>query len=196
MDDTVLRAMARWPDVPAVYGWLRLNRRGDWLIKGQRIANSAVAAFIGRNYCADERGRWFFQNGPQRVFAALDYTPLVYRVGPGDGGFTSHTGAAARHCDAAWIDEKGFLLLRTEHGAGVVADRDLPHLLPHLAAANGVPLDEAAIDAALARGGGDTGLILRSGGADLPVGAIRAREVPRRFGFDPDPRPAAGEPEC
>ena len=59
MDDIVLRGMAKWPDVPAVFGWLSLNRRGQWLIKGERISNPGVTAFIGRNYEHDEQGRWF-----------------------------------------------------------------------------------------------------------------------------------------
>ena len=63
MDDIVLRAMQKWPDVPNVFGWLRLDRRGNWLVKSRsgefgRIANFAVCEFIGRNYAADERGRW------------------------------------------------------------------------------------------------------------------------------------------
>ena len=78
MDEQVMRAMARWPHVPAVYGWLSLDRRGRWLIRGETISNRAALAFIGRNYAADERGRWYFQNGPQRVFVTLDYTPVVY----------------------------------------------------------------------------------------------------------------------
>ena len=64
MDPIVIQAMAKWPAVPNVYGWLTLDRRGNWLIKGDRIANAGVTGFIGRNYAADERGRWFFQNGP------------------------------------------------------------------------------------------------------------------------------------
>ncbi|MGB3277244.1 MAG: DUF2946 family protein, partial [Castellaniella sp.] len=30
MDDQVLAAMARWPNVPAVHGWLSLTARGQW----------------------------------------------------------------------------------------------------------------------------------------------------------------------
>ena len=37
MDEDVLRAMTRWPDVPAVYGWLSLDRRGRWLIRGETL---------------------------------------------------------------------------------------------------------------------------------------------------------------
>ncbi|HET8728586.1 MAG TPA: DUF2946 family protein, partial [Alphaproteobacteria bacterium] len=32
MDESVLRAMTKWPNVPAVYGWLQLDQRGNWLI--------------------------------------------------------------------------------------------------------------------------------------------------------------------
>ena len=70
MDDRVIRSMARWPDVPDVFGWLALDARGHWLLKGETIANRAAVAFIARNYAHDEFGRWFFQNGPQRVFVA------------------------------------------------------------------------------------------------------------------------------
>ena len=47
MDEIVVRGMAKWPNVPAVYGWLSLDRRGDWRIKGERIANPGVSEFIG-----------------------------------------------------------------------------------------------------------------------------------------------------
>jgi len=77
LDDAVLRSIARWPNVPAVYGWLALDRRGNFLIKGERIGNPALREFICRNYAADERGCWYFQNGPQRVFVRLAYTPFV-----------------------------------------------------------------------------------------------------------------------
>src|SRR5919108_255593 len=84
MDSVVARAMAKWPNVPAVYGWLALDRRGNWLIRSpgtparfDRIANAALREFIARNYAADDAGRWYFQNGPQRVYVNLAYTPLV-----------------------------------------------------------------------------------------------------------------------
>src|SRR6185436_4073554 len=84
MDDSVVRSMAKWPDVPDVYGWLSLDRRGNWLLRStgatqkfERIGNAALREFISRNYQADARGCWYFHNGPQRVFVALAYTPLV-----------------------------------------------------------------------------------------------------------------------
>src|SRR3982074_1268149 len=96
MDDIVLRGLARWPDVPAVYGWLALDRRGNWLIRGEPVNNAVFPAYIGRNYQHDSEGRWFFQNGPQRVFAAFDYTPIVYRVVSGEStplALESHAGS-------------------------------------------------------------------------------------------------------
>ena len=48
-------------------------------VKGSRILHDKLREFIQRNYLADDRGRWFFQNGPQRVYVTLAYTPLVYR---------------------------------------------------------------------------------------------------------------------
>jgi len=76
MDEIVLRSMLKWPDVPAVYGLLSLDRRGSWMIRPSRTLrahrHAAVREFIGRNYASDSEGRWYFQNGTQRVFVALD----------------------------------------------------------------------------------------------------------------------------
>ncbi len=201
MDDAVVRSIARWPDVPAVYGWLSLTARGDWRIKGERIGNPAVASFIGRNYGADERGRWYFQNGPQRVFVTLELTPWIYRIdlcGRPGPRLSCHTGAPAQHCERAWLDDRGHLLLLTEHGIGAVADRDLTAALDWLRRPDGGAPDEALVSQAMAAAarGQDTGLALLFGRAALPVAGIGAAELARRFGFDPDPRPARGEPDC
>ena len=50
MDEQVLRGMAKWPNVPAVYGWLALDCRGKWLLQGEPIGNPTVTAYIARNY--------------------------------------------------------------------------------------------------------------------------------------------------
>src|SRR5258708_37501875 len=101
MDEIVLRSMLKWPDVPAVYGWLSLDRRGNWMIKTvagrfERIAHAAVREFIGRHYASDSEGRWYFQNRPQGVFVAVDYTPWVYRVDDRGRGVLLLTGGVAR----------------------------------------------------------------------------------------------------
>jgi hypothetical protein len=122
MDDAVARSLARWPNVPAVYGWLSLDRRGNWRIKGERIANAALRDFIGRNYEADARGCWYFQNGPQRVFVSLAYTPLVVHY---------ETDSLVDHCgrafDAgeAFADDEGSVLLVAGRRIALLDDRDL-----------------------------------------------------------------------
>jgi hypothetical protein len=194
MDEIVIRGMLKWPDVPAVYGWLRLDRRGSWLIKTvagrfERIANAAVVEFIARNYAADAGGRWYFQNGPQRVFVALDYTPWVYRLDDAGGAFVAHTGAAPRELRAAYLDDAGALLLETGLGVGVVLDRDLAAVLESLAGTR----DAERVVETISEGRAQTIRMMRQA---VPASAIRAAEVPARFGFVPRPAPRAGEPEC
>ena len=201
MDEIVLRALRKWPDVPSVYGWLGLDRRGNWSIKGERIANPTITSFIGRNYARDEHGRWFFQNGPQRVFVTLAYTPLVFRtqgVAPDGPALTDHTGAPALRPHSAWLDENGTILVETELGVGVVHDQDLPEIIACLVGPDGQRLGDAAIEQFLVPTPTDalTGARLLLGGHAVPVSGIRSDEAPARFGFNPNPRPAAGEPEC
>ena len=122
MDDAVARSIARWPNVPAVYGWLALDRRGNWLIKGERIANAGLREFIARNYEADERGRWFFQNGPQRVFVTLAYTPFVVHY---EGERLLDQCGREITAKATYLDDEGSVLVLGEHGIGLLDDRDL-----------------------------------------------------------------------
>ena len=200
MDEIVLRAIAKWPDVPAVYGWLSLDRRGNWSIKGERVRNPLIAEFIGRNYGHDERGRWFFQNGPQRVYVRLAYTPMVYRTRGGDGfALLTHTGAPADRVRRAWLDGEGQLLIETEHGVGVLHDQDLAAALTHLTGADGSPLEDTAIEHLLdmaATTAASVPVYLDTGRGRAQVSVIRAAALPDMFRFDPDPRPAPGEPEC
>jgi hypothetical protein len=122
VDEAVARSLAKWPNVPAVYGWLELDRRGNWRIKGEKIGNAAFRDFISRNYDRDEHGRWYFQNGPQRVFVTLAYTPFVMHY-EGDALF-DHCGqpVVAR---GTWLDDEGSVLIEGERGVGVLDDRDL-----------------------------------------------------------------------
>jgi hypothetical protein len=122
MDDIVARSLAKWPDVPAVYGWLALDRRGNWLIKGSRIGNAALRDFIGRNYQPDEEGRWYFQNGPQRVYVGLAYTPLVVHY---EGDQLVDQRSRPFRPEAALEDDEGSVLLQGEGTVALLDDRDL-----------------------------------------------------------------------
>jgi hypothetical protein len=201
MDDIVLRGMAKWPNVPAVFGWLSLDRRGQWLLKGDRVTNPGIAEFFSRNYSHDAQGRWFLQNGPQRVYVTLDYTPFIYRISPAPGPalkLAAHTGAGATVIRSAYMDDDGQLLLDSDIGIGLVHDTDLELLIPRFRDAAAKMPDEIALAAAFdtLQAGGDPGLRLQTGNADIAVQAIRATAVPERFGFVARPVQPAGEEEC
>jgi hypothetical protein len=55
-------------------------------LPGQVITHRALNEFISRNYACDSLGRYFFQNGPQRVFITLDATPWIVRITPSENG--------------------------------------------------------------------------------------------------------------
>lgn len=135
MDPSVIRSMAKWPDVPAVYGWLALDRRGNWRIRGERIGNAALRDFIGRNYASDARGRWYFQNGPQRVFVALAYTPLVVHF-EGEA-LLDHCGRRFA-CEQAYLDDEGSVLMQGAAGVALLDDRDLAGFAERAAGLPGV----------------------------------------------------------
>ena len=142
MDDMVLAALKKWPNVPHCHGWLALDARGDWYmrddatqragpfprIKGSRIVHARLLEFIARNYGCDTDGAWYFQNGPQRVYVQLEAAPWTWRVRWHDEAGTatvhSHTGLAAQ-VRSAWLDEQGRLFLDSELGLGLVHTQDM-----------------------------------------------------------------------
>lgn len=150
MDKSVLDALARWPDVPAVYGWLSLSARGQWRLHpdgqanlggaGESIENKQILRFIDRNYTHDTEERWFFQNGPQRVFVRIDAAPLVIAVDDAHGVFTSHNGHLIETVDFWLIDGDGHLFFQSPVGAGQIVDKDLSRLVDTLITAEGTTL--------------------------------------------------------
>jgi hypothetical protein len=148
MDDIVTRSMAKWPDVPDVYGWLSLDRRGNWLIRStsatpsfEKIGHRALREFISRNYQADSRGCWYFQNGPQRVFVSLAYTPLVIRF-EGEA-LVDHCGRPFQP-GLAYLDDEGSVLMLGPAGAGLLDDRDLAGYADRAAGLPEIPRRTAA----------------------------------------------------
>lgn len=183
MDDIVKQALAKWPNVPHCTGWLLLDRRGDWRMRddaaqaagelGSPIPHAALASFIARNYECDEHGQWFFQNGPQRVYVELAYTPWIVRLAERDGQLvlTDQTGQPFEPAEA-WLDDTGGVLFRdagTPPRIASLHDHDL-----------GLFADHADLDAA------PPVLRWRSGTA-LPLGTVSSADVPARFGFVASP---------
>jgi hypothetical protein len=137
MDAIVKAALKKWPNVPACYGWLALDARGDWYmrddrvqaagpfprVKGSRIVHDKLREFIARNYERADDGSWFFQNGPQRVYVELEAAPQVWRLDA--DGVASHTGARVGAVHSAWLDEHGRLFLDTGLGFGIVHTQDM-----------------------------------------------------------------------
>jgi hypothetical protein len=191
MEDWVLRAIARWPDVPALFGWLALDRRGRWLIKGEPISRPQIIDTINRNYAADAHGRWYFQNGPQRGYMRLDYAPLLLRVEA--AGLVAHTGAAVTQLNRAFLDEEGSLLLDTAQGPGLLADADLDWALQRLEHSGGAVDEERLAEALALPSGTATALRLRLDGTALPLQRLDATAAPRVLGFVREPQPLPGE---
>ena len=150
MDEIVKAALAKWPNVPACYGSLGLDARGNWYMrddaaqaagpfaaewgeapnskaisKGSWLKHDKLIDFIQRNYESTASGHWFFQNGPQRVYVELEATPLIWRVAE-DFSVTAHTGQPGR-VQRCVVDEQGCLYLDTERGFGLVHTLDMTH---------------------------------------------------------------------
>ncbi len=192
MDDIVRQALSKWPNVPHCTGWLLLDRRGDWRMRddaaqaagalGSPIRHAALIGFIARNYACDEHGQWFFQNGPQRVYVELAYTPWIVRLAEQDGRLTltDQTGRAFEPAQA-WLDDAGgvlFLEAGTPPRIAALHDHDL-----------GLFADHADFDAT-------PPLLHWRAGAGLPLDTIACADVPARFGFvaSPAERNKAAQP--
>jgi hypothetical protein len=184
----VERALEKWPDVPALYGWLSLDRRGRWRIRGETISRPQIIDTIGANYAADARGCWFFQNGPQRGYVALEWTPFVLRRGEGDL-LVTHTGRPVAQPRAAYLEEEGSLLITTEHGAGGVDAHDLDWALPRLHADHGADVEDAVLAALASPSGSRTRVRLSLAGRTLPVERLDDDQAPGALGFVREPRP-------
>jgi hypothetical protein len=141
MDEIVKQAIKKWPNVPACFGWLGLDSRGDWFmrdervqskggfrqVKGERVAHQKLIDFIRRNYESDALGQYYFQNGPQKVYVELEIAPWVYRLNS-NGEVLTHTQQKVEVL-RCMTDENGRLYLLSTLGFGNVHSMDM-----HLAA--------------------------------------------------------------
>ena len=156
MDESVIAAIERWPNVPAVYGWLSLSARGQWRLhpdgqamfggQGESISNPQILSFINRNYGCDQQHRWFFQNGPQRVYVRLDAAPWIIEADDSAGSLRTHTNVTVNAVSEMLVDTTGRLYLQTELGCALLTDRDLPRFIERWRTNDGRTLDGQTLD--------------------------------------------------
>jgi hypothetical protein len=204
MDQSVLDALQRWPDVPAAYGWLSLSARGEWRLHplgdaqqggpGVGISNPQILGFMGRNYASEPDGAWFFQNGPQRVYVRLDAAPYILHLRPESGQMVSHNGREVQEVKEWFTDECGQLYAQTNIGGIRLDDRDLIALSEMLTTTDGTSfldvLERADQTSLAARSVFDaTGQFLALAN---PVALTRIlhKDIPARLGFISQPSAA------
>jgi len=195
MDEIVKKAMVKWPDVPHCYGWLALDARGNWRMRderaqhlglaGDKVIQQALLGFINRNYMADERGCWYFQNGPQRVYLNLEATPFIARTDP-QHGLVLHMGAPLAQLDKVYMTQSGEMIVEGDGKVAQVDDRDVAQLMTSLEL-DGTPASDEALMAWLDSAKGE--LVLNYRGQRVPVAPIHRDDVPAQLGFTRQPKP-------
>ncbi|MFM0175959.1 DUF2946 family protein [Paraburkholderia sediminicola] len=195
MDDIVKQALAKWPNVPSCTGWLMLDRRGNWRMRdeaaqaggspGTPIRHEALLGFINRNYAADERGQWYFQNGPQRVYVELGYTPWVVRLSADADADADAGGTLALQDQAGGAFEPAAVLV-DEEGGILFTDSATP---PRIAVLHDHDLEVFSDHATLADDS-MSGEFRWNNQVVLPLQAVRRGDVAVRFKFVPSPAAA------
>jgi len=195
MDERVKQAMAKWPNVPACTGWLALDRRGVWRMRdeaaqqtgaaGTPIRHDALNGFINRNYAADEAGCWFFQNGPQRVYIELAYTPWVVRLQLEHGALRliDQTGADFEP-QVGWLDDAGSVLFSDDtQRIALLHDHDLDLFSEHATLGGDDEAESAGGAAARTDDGRYSGSLVWRLGQVLALKPILAANVAEQFHF-------------
>ena len=188
MDDIVRQAMAKWPNVPHCYGWLGLDERGNWYmrddrvqaagpfseVRGSLLRHEKLVDFIQRNYDCDAEGQWYFQNGPQRVYVELEYTPLIVRLARDAAGALTLTDQTGQPFEpsAVHVDEAGSVLFANASASiALLHDHDLDLFADHAALAED----------------GQGGAFMWRDETTLPLEPVLREQVPACFGFIASP---------
>lgn len=200
MDEIVKQALAKWPNVPHCYGWLALDARGGWRMRneraqaqgllGERINNAALLAFINRNYMHDDLGRWYFQNGPQRVYVNLEATPYIAHTGHDEAqqDLVLHTGETLAGIERVWLTDAGRLILQSAEKVAMVDDRDLAQCLTRLHVGHRLASEEDLLEW-LSNQPNAENLSFDVEGKVLPVERLACEQLTQHFGFVAMPQP-------
>lgn len=212
MDPQVIAALSRWPNVPHCYGWLALDPRGHWRMRDERtqqqglagdiIRHEALIGFIHRNYTSDATGGWFFQNGPQRVYVELAYTPWVIRLEPsgqnqleGPDWRCRCTSGPLFQPQACYLDESGNVLLAGHVNEAQLQSPGSPFAIGLL---HDHDLDAFSAQADLCLEPAETGTLgyWHWQGHPIAIERILRADVPSRFGFIASPQQQARYTPC
>ena len=198
MDEIVRQAMVKWPNVPHCFGWLMLDARGNWRMRderaqhlnlpGDKINHPTLLGFINRNYTHDADGRWYFQNGPQRVYVDLEIAPYVVHTDP-TAGFILHTGETLPPPSQAWLTQEGRLLLVAGEIVAVLDDRDAAGVFATLMLEDAPANDEQIM--AWLEGKHRGALRWPHAGQSLALQWAAVENLAEQFGFITHPRSAA-----
>ena len=198
MDDQVIRSLIKWPNVPECFGWLALDRRGQWRMRdlfaqqnqlsGQVIVHRALNDFISRNYACDKAGNYFFQNGPQRVFVTLDCTPWVVKIYPTEQGSQFLTQCqTAFEPSSALSDEQGNIYIVGSTNQAIKAENDSQSFIDQksqsVALLHDHDLDHFSQLAKLREEACSFGGSWDWQGKQLPLDPIQSEEIAARFKF-------------
>lgn len=139
MDEQVLAAMNKWPNVPAAYGWLSLNERGLWRFHhqgdfaaepaGDSIENRQLIDFLGRNYTVNERGEWYVQNGPQKAYVTLPHAPFILFYDNVQSRLSTHHDQTVKAITQWYFSNDGRIFAQSDLGPAMLIGRDAPSFI-------------------------------------------------------------------
>jgi len=178
-----------WPTVPDCHGWLSLDGRGQWRLKDEVITHPGLIAYLAANYAGDATGRWWVNNGPQRVHVKLEIAPWIVRLQP-DGSFTTHTGRSVEPESPLLIDHAGRVFMATTAGPAALDDRDLATLLNDVHDTAGNQADDESVAARLLEDEPCTGNLLQLQWRGRPIQRISDETMATKLGFVLDSAPA------
>jgi hypothetical protein len=173
MDAIVAAALRKWPNVPHCYGWLALDARGDWYMRDERIQHAGPFPQVKGSRIEHDKLLAFIG----RNYAHDDAGSWFFQNGPQrvyvqleatpwvwrlqPDGRVLSHTGVPATVQSSGLDEAGRLYLFTDLGAGLVHTADMA------LAADAVEQGRWAPD------------------------ELHSDELPQRFGFVREPRPAA-----
>ena len=155
-------------------------------LPGDKITQATLRSFINRNYSNDEQGRWYFQNGPQRVYVDLEVAPYIAHTEPAHG-YVLQTGETLSEIDVAWLSDSGKLFLQGDGKFALLDDRDLAQCMGNLRLNDEIVADEKLMTW-LEQQGASGALSLRHEDKQISVNYVVEATVSDRFKFIPRPR--------